>query len=724
VRLFGGFELTSRARGDKVVVPGKRERVLLAYLALSPECRTSRRKLCSLLWGDANSKTTLDNLRVCVWSLRKALGDEKHRVVASDNEDIMLDAAAFDVDAWAYRQLSAQSAPAELQAAANLYGGEFLDGLDIDSDDFETWRRTEATRYRDQATDVFARLLAQFANAGETERAIEAGTKLLRLEPLHEPAVRQLIRLYDQTDRRGAAIQLYRSFADNLRKELNAQPRAETRATFAEISRGGEERSVSNTISLAVLPFANMSGDPGQEYFSDGVTEEINAALAKVPDLHVVARTSAFQFKGQNQDVRVVGQALGASHLIEGSVRKLGDRVRIAAQLVRADNGLQLWSESYDRQLTNIFAIQEDIAQSIAASLRVPLGFKQGETLVSNRTSDVESYQQYLRGRALVRARAVADAINVLEAVVARDPTYAPAWALLAQAYHLAPYWGSVLRTGSLEEARLVVRSAINKGEAAAQRAIELDSRNASGYSILALFQAQAGKWAAAVDFSRQALALDPNEPDVLHNFSQILAYLGRSNEALALRERLRSLEPFVPIYNIVTAEIMQAIGQSQASIFILEPIPSSAAGGYFRNLVLARAYASAGRHAQAADVLLAITGDHVDRRSVEDAARLLRAAPKVAEPEQLPTLQGELNFVYAHVGAMDRILEFSERNVELQSLTGTQIRGLWLPEYAPLRKTERFKRLVRNAGLVDYWKARGWPDVSHSVIADDFACD
>ena len=210
-------------------------------------------------------------------------------------------------------------------------------------------------------------------------------------------------------------------------------------------ARTAQQASVAPTpggISIAVLPFANVSGDAGQEFFSDGMTEEISAALANVKSLRVIARTSAFQFKGQNGDVRAVGQALGATHLIEGSVRKAGDRVRITAQLVQADNGSQLWSENYDRQLTDIFAIQEDIAQAIAASLRVPLGLAQGDTLVRDRTKDLESYDQYLRARALVRARGqkpVADAIALLEPVVARDPGFAPAWALLAQAYVLVP---------------------------------------------------------------------------------------------------------------------------------------------------------------------------------------------------------------------------------------------------------------------------------------------
>ena len=143
-----------------------------------------------------------------------------------------------------------------------------------------------------------------------------------------------------------------------------------------------------SAISIAVMPFANLSSDKEQEFFSDGMTDEIAGALAKVPDLRVVARSSAFKFKGQNEEARVMGQALGATHLIEGSVRQAGNRVRITAQLIRADNGLQIWSENYDRDLTDIFAIQEDIARAITTSLRMPLGLKPGENLVNNRAKN------------------------------------------------------------------------------------------------------------------------------------------------------------------------------------------------------------------------------------------------------------------------------------------------------------------------------------------------
>src|SRR5258707_1129792 len=190
-------------------------------------------------------------------------------------------------------------------------------------------------------------------------------------------------------------------------------------------------------ISIAVLPFANMSGDASQEFFSDGMTEEITSALAKVQDLRVVARTSAFEFKGKNVNIKTMGDELGATHLIEGSVRKAGTRVRITVQLIKADDGTHVWSEDYDRDLTDIFSVQEDIARAITTSLRMPLGLKPGENLVNNRSIDSESYQQYLRARALLRARSIPEAAAILEPLVLRDPGYAPAWALLAQAYSL-----------------------------------------------------------------------------------------------------------------------------------------------------------------------------------------------------------------------------------------------------------------------------------------------
>jgi TolB-like protein len=468
----------------------------------------------------------------------------------------------------------------------------------------------------------------------------------------------------------------------------------------------------------------NLSGDASQEFFSDGMTEEITSALAQIPNLQVVGRTSAFEFKGQNQDLRAIGQALGASHLIEGSVRKAGDRVRITAQLIRADNGLHLWTDNYDRQLTDIFAIQEDIAQAIAGALKVPLGLQQGETLVRDRTKDLETYDQYLRTRALYRNRANAEAIAALEKLVARDPDFAPAWATLSHAYRRSPSFdGPAFRSGPVEEARRLTQTFQTKAEMAARRAIQLDPRNADGYAALAGLQAQFGKWPEAEDLFKQALALDANQPDVLGGYGLMMATVGRLKESSTIPAKMQMLDPLVADYKVTVGGVALFDGEYAASIALLEAIPPDRGLSFVRNGFLAHSYAGVGRYSDAADTLLTIEGNQVTRKSVEDAARLMRSAPaKASAPEALPVLEGELNFVYAYVGAVDRVLDMPERRFAIRG-GGFEV-TLWLPDYAPMRKTERFKALVRKAGLVDYWKARGWADLCRPVGADDFECD
>ena len=203
-----------------------------------------------------------------------------------------------------------------------------------------------------------------------------------------------------------------------------------------------------------------------------------------------------------------------------------------------------------------------------------------------------------------------------------------------------------------------------------------------------------------------------------------MLATVGRLKEALSLNEKLRTLEPLVSVYKLNAAiAAMESSGQYAAAIPILEAIPPDPALSFDRNVMLAHAYAAVGGYAKAADLLLAITGNQVTRQSLEDAARLIRTAPtKASAPEALPALERDLNFVYAYVGAPERILDQSERRFAIRG-GGFDV-NLWFPEYAPLRKTERFKTLVRKAGLVDYWRARGWPDLCRPMGADDFVCD
>jgi len=804
---LGGFELGLLPGDEKVASLGKRERVLLTYLALSPKGSQPRRKLAALLWGDATDETLLDNLRACVWKLRKALGDTEHSVIASEGEDIVLDAAAFDVDALAFRRLAAQSDRTGLDAAANLYSGEFLDGLDIGNEEFESWRRAEATRYRDQAVDVLNRLMTLLVECGETERAVETGLKILRLEPLHEAAIRRLMRLYGGSGRRGAAVQLYRTLADALRTELGAQPEAETRAVFAEIARGGEDltsdastadagrpalststarpsdasrepppaqqhapvigasrqakmgvlgwilagglaaaviaiflfqqfappagraTASAGAITIAVLPFTNLSSDAEQEFFSDGITEEITAALAKIKDLPVVARTSAYQFKDERKDLRAIGQALNATHLIEGSVRKEGNRVRITAQLIQAHDGVHVWTESYDRELTGVFAIQEEIATAIAGALRVPLGLAPGKQLVSNRDIDPESYQQYLGARALIRTlvnqpgaaeRRIA-AIKELEQIVARYPRYAPAWAQLALGYYRRFNIGLGI---SKEERRRAKEEWLPKSEAAARRAIEVDANLADGYAILGTtVLASRRDLVQAEALYSKALALDPFHPEAQHYYALLLGAVGRVKEALVMRKQLIVIEPIIFVYNQNIEELLWISGQADGAQ--MDRLRAATRRGGPALAMLARIYAEQGRYTEAVDTLMAIPPQRYGKEKVDAAVSLLRTAPAAAiSPQNLPRLALNLEFVYLHVGAPERVLEPFEDVIAEGNFPAGDMVWLWHPSYAPARKTDRFKTFARKAGLVDYWRAKGWPAFCHPLGTNDFACE
>ena len=475
-------------------------------------------------------------------------------------------------------------------------------------------------------------------------------------------------------------------------------------------------------ISIAVLPFLNLSGNPADEYFSDGMTEEITLALAGVKGLKVVARSSAFAFKGRNEDVRSVGRALSATDVIEGSVRKQGSRLRISAELVRTDTGEHLWTRSFDRELKDVFAVQEDIATAIAGALQVPLGLGRDQNLVSSRTGDLDAYQDFLHARALYRARKATDAISTLKRVVARDPDYAPAWALFAYALSLPGNYADVgkeLLAGDTNKARLLVQSKMDSAQEAARNAIRLDPRLAMGYAALAPVDRSRGNWIGCEDDFRQALALDPNDPDILYDYASFLADVGRLQDARRVQIQILAQEPFVPQYNRQAADVLWAMGQNEAALKMLEPIDSDQPD----KIPLAKFYATAGWYGKAAATLRAMqASDQYSRESLDEAARLIQSAPAHA-PNSIPSFGGRLNFVDLFVGAEDRYLETAERRLQV-GLDGGLFRDPWAPPSASLRKKEGFKSFVRRAGFVDYWRARAWPDLCHPVGADDFACN
>lgn len=325
--------------------------------------------------------------------------------------------------------------------------------------------------------------------------------------------------------------------------------------------------------SLAVLPFADMSPGRDQEFFSDGMTEEITNTLAKIQGLTVRARTSAFAYKSRNLDLRLVGDSLGVRYLVEGSVRKDGKQLRITAQLIDSEDGSHLWSESYDRPLMNVFEIQREIAEAIAEELRVPLGLEEGEQLVLP-TQDLDAYDLYLAGRARMREREIGEAIKLFEAALVRDSSWAPAWAGLAESRALSHFYAQVDTSATTTERRELQGrlwgESLNGAEAAAERALELDPRSASALVALAGVYRDRREWEKADAAYERALRLDPENVEAHQQYAEYLSFVGRKRDEYLAAHRALALDRS-PIRLHVVGILAREIGLYEEALQFLE---------------------------------------------------------------------------------------------------------------------------------------------------------
>jgi TolB-like protein len=312
--------------------------------------------------------------------------------------------------------------------------------------------------------------------------------------------------------------------------------------------------------SIAVLPFVNMSGDQDNEYFSDGLSEELINALVMVDGLKVAARTSAFAFRGQERDVREIGAELGVEHVLEGSVRKAGNRVRITAQLIHADDGFHLWSQTYDRQLDDIFAVQEEIAEAITEQLELTLTPDDRDRLARRRTDDLEAYDLYLLGRhnwATRTDEGLVSAREFFEAAIARDSTFAPAWAGLAAVYDALPWYVDYPASEAAE-----------RGKQAALRAIELDPTLAEAHAALGVLLYEFDHdWSGAAEAFETARDLDPNYAQGLGWECLFRAVVGESEEALSICRKAVEVDPLSMHATWQLASALASVGKLDESL-------------------------------------------------------------------------------------------------------------------------------------------------------------
>jgi TolB-like protein/Tfp pilus assembly protein PilF len=366
--------------------------------------------------------------------------------------------------------------------------------------------------------------------------------------------------------------------------------------------------------SIAVLPFVNMSSDPEQEYFSDGISEELLNLLSKIPEFRVIARTSSFTFKGKDVRVPEIARQLNVAHVLEGSVRKAGNRVRITAQLIEARSDTHLWSETYDRRLDDIFAVQDEIAAAISAELELKLSDSGQRVLAEDKEIDPEIYDAYLRGMYLINQESMDDrkrGIEILEDVVDHDPQNALAYAGLGYGYAMLghspmPQWMSPASKlasqraleldDSLAEAHLSVGSLklyyewdFSAAETHFRRAIELNPSLASAYFNLSYLVDLYGYPDEALTLAEQAVRLDPLSSATLVNTGALYWVRGRYQRALDYVEKTLQIDPENGFAKWLEAVVYRDSGQLDKAMDVASTIREDPAWGFTYGLVLAR---------------------------------------------------------------------------------------------------------------------------------------
>jgi serine/threonine-protein kinase len=459
--------------------------------------------------------------------------------------------------------------------------------------------------------------------------------------------------------------------------------------------------------TLAVLPFANIGGDSAQEYFADGLTDELSTVLGKVAGIQITARSSAYKYKGRRDlDVSSVGRALGAEYIVQGSVRREGDSIRVATQVTRSADNKEVWQDSYDGDARNVFALEDRMIKAVTAALGPRLGLRTASNVVispvpgkggNQGTANAEAHDAYMRARFFVLTRrSVSEAANLFQKAIDKDSNFARAYAGLAETLEYLPYYNGA----SAADLRPRV-------EAAANRALALDSGQAEAHVALGMMHSHAWEWDAAGDEFRRALALDPTDASAHTQYGRYLIAVGRPQEALTELRTAQQLDPVSAVApahmisaNLALGRLDEALAQSQ-TIFEIDSTVAPAID------MSALAYAAAKRYDEAlrrqrhfrasappfSANLAFLYGQAGMRDSALQMAHEMEGRPR--------TWASEIVIAFAYLGIKDtaRALDGLERATALHSIWPSYA-PLCDPRYDLLRSNPRFAALVRRVHL------------------------
>jgi len=486
--------------------------------------------------------------------------------------------------------------------------------------------------------------------------------------------------------------------------EKNPDKRYENMNALVVDLRSFESQAVStgtNKPSIAVLPFVNMSADPENEYFSDGLAEDLINALTKIEDLHVVARTSSFAFKGEKADIREIGRKLNVENLLEGSVRKVGNRVRITAQLIKVADGYHLWSERYDRHMEDVFAIQDEITENIMSELMTALDVRE-EPAEEHRPANLEAYDLYLKGRYHLNRFAIDKALTYYKESIDKDPGYAPAFAAVAEAYTLLSVGFDILPG----------KDTMPQAREAARKALELDPDMAEAYVSLGLVSTFYD-WNRkdTKRYFRKALELNPNAASAHQWYEFLWTYMEADfDKARSHLERAQELDPLNIMIRLRMGYVFLFAGDLERAERQFKEIVDLEPGYSPGHLSLMNVYGVKGRYEEAlragekalelSPPFVAYTGGLGHVYAV--AGKKDKAHAFLADLQERSAKGYVSSFwvaaIYLGLGDFDNAFEWLEKAYEEKD--SNLIYVTVVPIFDPVRPDPRYKQLLIKMGL------------------------
>jgi len=451
--------------------------------------------------------------------------------------------------------------------------------------------------------------------------------------------------------------------------------------------------------SLAVLPFENLSRDPDNAYFADGIQDEILTRLSKIADLKVISHTSTQHYKSAPKNLPEIAKQLGVAHILEGSVQKSGDSVRVNVQLIKAANDSHLWADTFDRKLTDIFSVESEVAKAIADTLKAKLTGAEEQLIAARPTSDLTAYELYLKGRVLWGKRGgdnIRQAIAFYEQAIVRDPNYAPAYAGLAEAYVILPIYTDAS-----------AREAYAKAKAAALKALQLDDKLAEAHNALAMVLFLYLDIAGSIPEFQRAIALNPNYATAHHWYGfNPLSTLGRFDEAIAESKRAVELDPLSPVINsdlgsnlMVARRYDEAIAQLRKTLEI-DPTFSLAHGALGEALQFKgdlpgaiAEYTKAQELGADPRIRVLLAAAKAQSGDKDAAVRMLAELEEASRNREIPGAQRAV--LYTSLGNRTeaiRCLEQSVADHDSQDVAWIKV----YPKWDPLRGDPRFEALVQ----------------------------